>query len=194
MYYNMKNIFIFGIIATNLWLNVLSECTDNIYLEQSEITNYHKRRSTTTFPALDWRNKIISNGLGLAVNQPVDFEKYELMLHASNSYKGVMIWRVCEKNTDYHAYGTINTQQLRGYTIKFHDMYKIDRYLSFYQFQTYGTSKKFIQKTEENAEKEKLELYKKNHPINYYLWIIFINLSKLLPCILFGGILINGCS
>ena len=49
--------------------------------------------------------KLVWNGVGQEIFEPLDFNKYELMVHSSNSYQGALIYRVCEKNTDYKRYG-----------------------------------------------------------------------------------------
>ena len=95
---------LFAILMTSYFMApVLGQCLDRIYLEQAEVTTYHKRSSRTNLPALDWRNIIINRGLGSSINDPLDFGKYELMLHAAHSKKGLMIWRICQNLTRFRS-------------------------------------------------------------------------------------------
>lgn len=164
--------FLFGLILFTAVKDIYAECTNQIFLEQSEVTNYYRRRSRTTIPSLDFRNSMISKGLGKSQDQPLDFDRYELMLHASNTDKGLMIWRVCESGTDYQTYGPILQKPIRGFVIEFSDMYSVDRYLSYYNFQTYATSRQFIQKTEQERISSLEREYAVNHPIKNIIWKI----------------------
>ena len=151
-----KYLFAF-ILAT-----VAAKCTNMVHIEESDVAPY-KRSSSIMLQSLAWKNRILNYNLGYEIYR-LDFTNKELMLHASNLNKGVMIWRVCEKGTDYPEYGTINPKIVRGYTIQFRDQYNLDRFLSWNHFQTYGTSRRHIQETEQKKETAIEEKWRTDNP------------------------------
>ena len=135
---NVSYFITFLIMLSNIESS-FCECENMIFMEEGEMTNYHKRSSSISFPSLNWKNHLIWNNIGEEIFEPLDFNNYELMVHSSNSYKGVIIYRVCKKNTDYNKYGAIMTLPKNGYTIKYNSMLELDAYLYKYHFTNYGT-------------------------------------------------------
>ena len=179
------------LILLSMTAGIYSECTDMIFMEISELTTYHKRSGSTSLPSLDWKNRIVNSNLGTEIYDPLDFNKYELMTHASNSYEGVLVYRVCEKNTDYTKYGSIVTIPKQGYLIKYHSMTNLDIYLNRYHFKTYGTPYHIISKAKTDERKLAEELYAKKYPIHDLFWKLVSNII----IIGFRGIVIwFGCS
>jgi len=155
---------------------IYSECADMIFMESNELTTYHKRSGVTSFPSLDWTNRIVNMKLGTEIYEPLDFSKYELMTHASNSYAGVLVYRVCEKNTDYTKYGRIVKIYKQGYLIKSHSITTLDIYLNRYHFKTYGTPYHIISKAKTEERKLVEERYAKKFPICDLLWKFIYNI------------------
>ena len=164
------------LIILSMTAGIYSECTDMIFMEISELTTYHKRSGSTSLPSLDWKNRIVNSNLGTEIYDPLDFNKYELMTHASNSYEGVLVYRVCEKNTDYTKYGSIVTIHKQGYLIKYHSMTNLDIYLNRYHFKTYGTPYHIISKAKTEERKLAEELYAKKYPLHDLLWKFISNI------------------
>ena len=164
------------LLLLSMTASIHSECTDMIFMESSELTTYHKRSGTTSFPSLDWKNRIVNVNLGTEIYEPLDFNKYELMTHASNSYAGVLVYRVCEKNTDYTKYGSIVTIPKQGYLIKSYSITTLDIYLNRYHFKTYGTPYHIISKAKTEERKLEEERYAKKFPICDLLWKFIYNI------------------
>ena len=164
------------LLLLSMTAGVHSECTDMIFMEISELTTYHKRSGSTSFPSLDWKNRIVNMNLGTEIYDPLDFSKYELMTHASNSYEGVLVYRVCEKNTDYTKYGSIVTIPKQGYLIKSYSITTLDIYLNRYHFKTYGTPYHIISKAKTEERKLVEERYAKKFPICDLLWKFIYNI------------------
>jgi len=164
------------LLLLSMTASIYSECTDMIFMEISELTTYHKRSGSTSLPSLDWKNRIVNVNQGTEIYEPLDFNKYELMTHASNSYEGVLVYRVCEKNTDYAKYGSIVTIPKQGYLIKYHSMTALDIYFNRYHFKTYGTPYHIISKARAEERKLAEERYAKKFPIYDLFWKFVSNI------------------
>jgi hypothetical protein len=164
------------LLTLSMAIGIQSECTDMIFMESRELTTYHKRSGTTSFPSLDWTNRIANVNLGTEIYDPLDFSKYELMTHASNSGAGVLVYRVCEKNTDYTKYGRIVTFLKQGYLIKSHSITALDIYLNRYHFKTYGTPYHIIAKAKAEERKLAEERYAKKFPMCDLFWKYISNI------------------
>ena len=150
------------------------ECTNMLFLEENTITSYQKRGSSSnSLPSFDFKNKLIWNGVGYEVFEPIDFNKYELMVHSSNSYRGTLIYRVCEKNTDYMKYGSVMNIPKDGYLIKFNSMIQVDSLLHSWYFTNYGTSKEACRIYNRDIKNLREELYAKKNPIKSMIWYMF---------------------
>lgn len=162
---------------------VSCECTNMLFLEHNTyVRQISKTRSVIVTPALEWKDYIIYNMQANEIFTKLDFDKYELMTHA---YKeGLIIHRVCEKNSEYPKYGTITNNEIRGYIIDVRDMFMTDMFLSDNYFTTYAHGHlkyNFIQYRNEEKKKEtqqkikEIEEYKKTNPIKYFIYYIIIN-------------------
>ena len=90
---------------------VSCQCTNMLFLEHITHTKQITKSSSITLsPAIVWKDHIIHNMQANEIFKNIDFNKYELMTHA---YKeGLIIHRVCEKNSEYPKYGKItNTEK-----------------------------------------------------------------------------------
>jgi hypothetical protein len=167
------------------------ECTNMLFLEESSITTYHKKSSSISLPSLDFKNKLVWNGVGQEIFEPLDFNKYELMVHSSNSYQGALIYRVCEKNTDYKRYGSVMSIPKDGYLIKFNSILQIDSLLHSWHFLNYGTPKEDCREYNREIKKRRDELYVKRNPISTMIGFIVRNMMGVGTLMWFGYVIVG---
>ena len=173
----------FTLIFLGFFQLASTECTNMLFLEHNTyVKQISKTRSITVTPALEWKDYIIHNMQANEIFTKLDFDKYELMTHA---YKGgLIIHRVCEKNSEYPKYGRITNTEMRGYVVDVRDMFITDMFLSDNYFTTYAHGHRkynFIEyRNEQNKKRKEQELkeieeYKKTNPIKHFIYYIIIN-------------------
>lgn len=171
------------IVAIYLLLNISickSQCSNSLFFEHNFMNGY-KGAHVKKIPSLVWKNSLVSNKILTNNYETIDFNTKELMLHAHKN-DGTLIYRICDKNTNYKKYGSIINEPLRGYVADFKNMITVDEYLYrnkfiLYSDTTIGNIIKFQNEKKETNKK----LYRKNNPItSFIIYDIIENLFKLL--------------
>lgn len=167
----LYTLFFIALIST-----VSSKCTNKLFLEQASYTKAtSKSTSIVVQPALYWKELLINHCYGYEIYNELDFNQYELMTHAYR--EGMIIHRICEKNSDYSKYGKITQTPIRGFIVNTNNLFKTDLFLYNNNFETYypGHNRnnferfKRIQKQLMIKENEKKnQEFKKNYPRQYY--------------------------
>lgn len=183
---------LFSIILLSLFTHVSGECTNMLFIEHNiHNTKTGKYSSNIIQQGLIWKDHISHYCNGIEIYTELDSSKYELMTHAY--YQGLIIHRVCEKNTNYVKYGKITQLPIRGFVVDVENMFETDLFLYNNKFVTYAVGHrrdnfhqyyKNIRKNEYKKKLQEREEYFKNNKFAYY--VLFILKYSLYICICFA--------
>ena len=164
---------IFNLLFLSIFSQVSSQCTNMLFLEHyTHFEKTSKSTSKTFLPALIWKDHIIKHSYGTEKFTNVDIEQYEFMTHAY--MEGLIIHRLCKKNTEYPKYGKITKTDMRGYVVEVNDMFKTDMFLYHNRFTTYAHGHQMynFEEYKKNEEDKKIQEYKNNSPVEYYIFFV----------------------
>lgn len=157
---------IFCTMITLITDNVMSSCTNMFYIEYN---THHGVKYDSKIPSIRWRDRIVNQGIGRSIFEEVDFNKYELMTHAYSAHKGIIIHRICEKNGNYHKYGTITRDKIRGFTLSIRDIDNFDMFLCGNHYTSNTLSYRQYLYLKNKQYDDYVETFKREYPIQSFI-------------------------
>ena len=190
---NLINKHIFGIVISLLFFTgANAEYTDMIFIEHSNMPMTNKYNTKANSPIL-WKDNIVRNGGGYEIFDELNFTKYYLMTHAYLNNEQVIVYRVCEKENIKHdyKYGSVLTNEMRGYTVSYSSLIKLDSYLYREKFITYATKREDILRYNAKTKKEYNQNYKNTFPKSYFIKVKF---PRIIICSIVGYLMFYNIS